>query len=151
MSNFKLSVGFRNAYNRTNEETGKTYKVRCYYVFGKNNPLAVAQLEQDIKDAGYNVIRDEKAENTLIFRTTRGIIPAGCQIVRTKDGKWVADTEELQEIEALGSKFPMMAKQAMDEFTKKINYVNAEVRRLKAMSAVEETETEGDGDADPFN
>lgn len=153
MSNMTLSVKYRNKFTRQNEEDGSVYNVFCYLVDKSNNPLAIAQLEQDIKDAGHNVIVDEDS-GCVLFKTTR-VVPVGCDIIRTSKGKWIADTQKWDEINALDKLYPNLGlgKALAEQLLADINK-----RGKKHGPVVSDPETEqpqgsaeeGDAGIDPF-
>lgn len=99
-----MSLKFRNSFVRKNEDDGSTYRVYCYLLDAGNDKLALAQYEADTKASGYNVIIDE--ESGLVLHKATKPIPTGCNIIRTSTGKWVADTQKWDELNALAGMFP---------------------------------------------
>jgi hypothetical protein len=156
MNNNKLTVSYRNKFTRTNEEDGSVYNVYCYLVSKRNNPLAIAQLEEDIKAAGHNVIVDEES-GCVLFKSTR-IIPKGCDIIRTSKGKWIADTQKWDEINALDKLYPnlglgrALAEQLLADINKKdrTRLVEEEPESQEPEGKTEGTDS-GDAGIDPFN
>lgn len=156
MNKMNLTVSYRNKFTRTNEEDGSVYNIYCYLVAKNNNPLAVAQLEQDIQDAGHKVIVDEPS-GCILFKSTRPI-PRGCQITRTSKGKWIADTAKWDEIAALDKLYPnlglgaAMAKELMADIMKKDRNQPVEHDEQTEQPKAEEKSAEEAGDAgiDPF-
>jgi hypothetical protein len=156
MNKMNLTVSYRNKFTRTNEEDGSVYNIYCYLVAKNNNPVAVAQLEQDIQDAGHKVIVDEPS-GCILFKSTRPI-PRGCQITRTSKGKWIADTAKWDEIAALDKLYPnlglgaAMAKELMADIMKKDRNQPVEHDEQTEQPKAEEQSTGEVGDAgiDPF-
>jgi hypothetical protein len=157
MNKMNLTVSYRNKFTRTNDEDGSVYNIYCYLVSKNNNPLAIAQLEQDIKDAGHNVIVDEPS-GSILFKSTRPI-PRGCQITRTSKGKWIADTAKWDEIAALDKLYPnlglgaAMAKELMADIMKKDRNQPVETQDEQTEQHKAEDQSAGEvGDAgiDPF-
>jgi hypothetical protein len=99
-----MSLKFRNSFVRKNEDDGSTYRIYCYLLDAGNDKLALAQYEADTKASGYNAIVDE--ESGLVLHKATKPIPQGCNIIRTSAGKWVADTQKWDELNALAGMFP---------------------------------------------
>ena len=156
MSKNSLKVNYRNKFTRQNEDDGSVYNVFCYFVDKSNNPLAIAQLEEDIKAAGHNVIIDEDS-GCLLFKTTR-IVPVGCDIIRTSKGKWIADTQKWDEINALDKLYPnlglgkALAEQMLADINKRGKKHGPVVAdETPEIPAAQGGEDEGDAGIDPFN
>lgn len=154
MSNMTLSVKYRNKFTRQNEEDGSVYNVFCYLVDKSNNPLAIAQLEQDITDAGHTVITDEES-GCLLFKTTR-IVPVGCDIIRTSKGKWIADTQKWDEINALDKMYPnlglgrALAEQMLADINKRGKRNHSTVEQTPQPEQTQDNAGDSDAGIDPF-
>lgn len=154
MSNMTLSVKYRNKFTRQNEEDGSVYNVFCYLVDKSNNPLAIAQLEQDITDAGHTVITDEESD-CLLFKTTR-IVPVGCDIIRTSKGKWIADTQKWDEINALDKMYPnlglgrALAEQMLADINKRGKRNHGTVEQTQQPEQTQDNAGDSDAGIDPF-
>ena len=149
-----LVVGFKNPFKRVGED-GKKFTINTYYVFPKgqfgNTETAIEQLKADIKKAGYKVLTSPSG--VLVWTSTRDLVPEGCPIVRLDDGKWVADTTELDKIEQLGKRSNMLANRAMDKFMETADIVISAVEQLKREDAIADgvdVEADNGEDADPF-
>ena len=153
MSNLTLSVSYRNQFKRTNDNDGSVYTVYCYLVDKSNSPLAIAQLEQDITDAKHIVITDEES-GCLLFKTTR-IVPVGCNILRTSKGKWIADTQKWDEINALDKMYPnlglgkALAEQLLADINKRGNKART-VEPSQPEPQSHDAEKDSDAGIDPF-
>lgn len=149
-----LMIGFKSPFKRTNDK-GEKYTINTYYVFPKgqfgNTESAIQQLKADVEKAGYKVL--QSPSGALVWTSTRSLVPEGCPIVRLDDGKWVADTTELDKIDQLEKRSKMLANRAMDKFMETADAVISAVEQLKREDAVAEgveiPSVEGD-DADPF-
>lgn len=144
----RLEIGFKGQFSRTNEETGKTYKTRFFYIMPNNDSLAIEQYKADTIKSGNKVVIDD-ATGLVLFRTTR-YFPAGCDVIRTKNGDWIADTDIVDEIEALTKRYPSQAEKLQKKLDEKVARIS---RKIKALTGSEESvETaENDVDVDPFN
>lgn len=143
----RLEIGFKGQFGRTNEETGKTYKTRFFYVMPNNDPLAIEQYKADTLAAGHKIVIDD-VTGLVLFRTTR-FFPAGCDVIKTKSGDWIADTDIVDEIEALSKRYPSQAEKLQKKLDEKVERIGRKIKALKGTEESVET-TEDSVDVDPF-